>query len=76
MSAAAMPRLEPIGWVVESAKGRALVLERPAADAMAAKVHGTVDAAYSGAQLAWLLAQANTATPIATTAPEAPHAAA
>lgn len=48
-------RIVPIGWVVESAKGRALVLERPVADQMAAKVHGTVDAAYAGAQLRQIL---------------------
>lgn len=52
-----LSRLVPVGWVVESAKGRALVLERPNADALAARVHGTVDTAYSGAQVALLLQQ-------------------
>ena len=41
MTAPPLQRMEPIGWVVQSDKGRALVLERPAADAMAVKVHGT-----------------------------------
>jgi len=52
---AAPQRIQPIGWVVESAKGRALILERPAADLLAARVHGTVDAAYSGAQVNQML---------------------
>ncbi len=77
MSGAQTPaqRIVPVGWVVESAKGRALLLERPSADALAAKVHGTVDAAYSGAQVAQLLAAAQAAS-ASHPNPEAPHAAA
>lgn len=48
-------RIAPIGWVVQSAKGRALVLERPAADQLAMRTHGTVDAAYSGEQVQQIL---------------------
>lgn len=51
-----MTALSPIGWaVLDGRGGTALFLERPPADAFAVKVHGTVDAVYSGAQLAELL---------------------
>lgn len=46
----------PIGWAVKDEKGRiALVLERPAADQLAVKVHGTVEPDYSGTQVEALL---------------------
>lgn len=68
--------VRPVGWCVVDAKGgAALFLERPQADQFAAKVHGTVDALYSGLQLAVLLDLAGSAAPAAAI-PEAPHAAA
>ena len=76
--------VRPVGWcVVDGKGGAALFLERAQADQFAVRVHGTVDALYSGLQLAALLdlagqpaaadARANANATSATPPPEEPR---